>query len=107
MKAAKKVFLIAGITLSSAIHAAPEISGTVTVSSNKASNIRSGGGQGSIGIGPFKGGSIDGAGQTNVNSLILRDGNVSGTVTISDNEGIEIENYGGGEINANSVVVGK
>ena len=107
MNAVTKALLIAGITLNCAAYAAPEISGEVNVTNNRATKVRSGGGEGSIGIGPFRGGSIDGAGQTNVNSVIVRDGNISGTVNITDNEADDIQNYGGGEINVNSVVLGK
>lgn len=108
MKAYRQLILLLGIaSLSAASLAAPEIGGTANVTGNRASKIQAGGAKGSIGLGPVKGGSIDAAGETNVNSLIVKDGKVSGTVNISNNQADDVANWGGGTINVNSVVLGK
>lgn len=108
MRTNRQLFLLLGlISMSAASLAAPEISGTVNVTGNRASKIQSGGAKGSVGIGPFKGGEVDAAGETNVNSLILKDGKVTGTVNISNNQADDVSNWGGGTVNVNSVVVGK
>lgn len=108
MKSATRLLLaltIAGVSAPS--FAAPEISGNVNVTNNRASKIQSGGAKGSVGIGPLKGGSVDAAGETNVNSLIVKDGKVTGTVNISGNQADDVANWGGGSVNVNSVVLGK
>jgi hypothetical protein len=87
--------------------APPEISSgaTVTISKNKATNVISGGAKGA-GITEGGIGKFDAKGETNVNSLVVREGKVKGTVTISENEAKDIKNFGGA-LNVNSVVLGK
>lgn len=102
---AKAVLLATLMSACSVSMAGAEISGKVTISGNKASNIKSQGGSGSVG---FKGVGVDvnASGSTNVNSLVLaKDSKVTGTVTISGNEAKDITNSGGGELNLNSVVM--
>ncbi len=108
MKTSTRLLLALGIAgFSAASFAAPEISGTVNVTNNKASKIQSGGASGKLKIGFLNAGSIDAAGETNVNSLVLKDGKVTGTVNISGNQANDVANWGGGKVNVNSVVVGK
>jgi hypothetical protein len=101
------ILAVATALLSTATLAAPEISGTVSIKNNKATNVITGGG--SLDVGGIKG--LAGAsmnGVANVNSLVMHDANakVSGTVSIEGNDARDIKAIGG-TANVNSVVMGQ
>jgi hypothetical protein len=96
----------AALTLATTLAvAAPEIGGSVTIKGNKAKNIVVTGGSGSVGIGPFKGGSLDMAASANINSVVVKNGKIGGSVNIIDNKAQDLT-ITGAAANVNSVVLG-
>jgi hypothetical protein len=103
---ALQTFAAASLALAATFaSAAPEIGGSVTVSGNKAKNIVVTGGSGSVGIGPFKGGSLDMAASANINSVVVKDGKIGGSVRIVNNKAEDLT-ITGAAANVNSVVLG-
>lgn len=104
------IVAVSAATLSAQALAAPEISGTVAISNNKAQNINVGGGSAGGGKLPFVGDTVhvDLTSVANINSLVMNDTNakVSGTVAIKGNDARDVLAIGG-TANVNSVVMGK
>jgi hypothetical protein len=103
----KTLIVVGTLGFVCAASAAPEISSgaNVTISKNKATNVITGGAKGT-GITEGGIGKFDAKGETNVNSLVVKDGKVKGNVNINDNEAKDIKNFGGA-LNVNSVILGK
>lgn len=86
--------------------AAPGIDGSAIVKGNKAGSVVVTGGKGSVGLGPIKGGSVDLTAGANVNSIVVKGGQIGGTAAVTDNKVTSVVSTGG-QANVNSIVVTK
>lgn len=87
--------------------AAPGIDGSATVKGNKAGSVVVTGGKGSgAGIGPIKMGSVDLTAGANVNSIVVKGGQIGGTAAVTDNKVTSVVSTGG-QANVNSILVTK
>lgn len=104
--------LLGSIVIGFALHAsaAPEVSGTVNITGNKAKNITTGGGNvKATGIASkLVGASASMNGVANVNSVVLNDSNakISGKVNVTGNTAEDVKAIGG-TANVNSLVLGR
>jgi hypothetical protein len=102
--------LLGSIVIGFALHAsaAPEVTGTVNITGNKAKNITTGGGNvKASGIaGKLIGASANMNGVANMNSVVLNDGKISGKVNVTGNTAEDVKAIGG-TANVNSLVLGK
>jgi hypothetical protein len=87
--------------------AGPMVGGDVTIKGNRAGKVVTSGAKGSVGLGPLKGGQIDSAAGTNVNSVVVKGGSISGKVTVMDNRAGDVYTSGAAQSNVNSLVVTK
>ena len=101
--------LLGSIAIGMALNvaAAPEVSGTVNITGNKAKGIATGGGSAKVtGItSKLIGGSASMNGVANVNSVVLNDGKITGKVNVMNNEAKDVKAVGG-TANVNSLIIG-